>query len=342
MNKRSTSMKLAVIGYGYWGPNLARNFSAIGQTVKYIVDSSSAQRKKAELTYPAIITVPDADTAINDPDVDAVVIALPVRFHYEIAKKALIAGKHVLVEKPMTVNSTEADDLIEIATKNNLVLMPDHTFLYTGAVRKIKSLIETGEVGEVLYFDSTRVNLGLFQSDVNVLWDLAPHDISILNYISNEKPISVAATGKAHSENNLENIAFITVNYASNFIAHINISWVSPVKIRNVLIGGTKKMLVYNDLEPTEKVRVYDSGYKVTDLEEQNRFKVDYRVGDILIPKLDTTEALAEMAKDFVRAVESNGKYSPVSDMHLGALVIKILEAAEQSIKHNGTEVKIS
>jgi len=334
-------MKLAVIGYGYWGPNLVRNFTAVGQTVKYIIDSNPAQLAKAEKTYPSAIISSDVDAAINDPEIDAVAIALPVRFHYEIAKKALLAGKHVMVEKPMTSSGAEADELIELAVSKNLILMPDHTFLYTGAVRKIKSLIESGELGDILYFDSVRVNLGLFQADVNVLWDLAPHDISILSYVVGEKPKSVSATGKSHGESPIENIAYLTMHYDSDFIAHATASWVSPVKLRTVLIGGTKKMIVYDDNEPTEKIKVYDSGFEFKDVEEQNKFRVDYRVGDIYIPKLEMTEALALMAKDFVEAVESGGKHIPVSDMHLGALVVKTLEAAEKSIKQNGAEVSL-
>jgi len=335
-------MKLAVFGYGYWGPNLVRNFMAVGQTVKYVVDSSPAQLQRVSKTYPSIITTTDADTAINDSEVDAIIIALPVRFHYELSKKALLAGKHVMVEKPMTVTGDEADDLIEIAMSKKLVLMPDHTFLYTGAVRKIKSLIDTGELGNMLYFDSVRVNLGLFQHDVNVLWDLAPHDISILSYLFDEKPISVSATGKSHSESGIESIAYLTMHYQSNFIAHATASWISPVKLRTVLIGGTKKMIVYDDIEPTEKVKVYDSGFEFKDAQEHNKFRVDYRVGDIYIPKLEMTEALMGMATDFVSAVESGGKHIPVSDMHLGALVVKTLEAAEKSIKKNGAEVTLA
>ena len=335
-------MKLAVIGYGYWGPNLVRNFTAVGQTVKYIVDSSPSQMEKAKKTYPSAIVTSDVDAAINDPEIEAVAIALPVRFHYEISKKALLAGKHVMVEKPMTASGREADELIELATSKNLILMPDHTFLYTGAVRKIKSLIESGELGDILYFDSVRVNLGLFQSDVNVLWDLAPHDISILSYIFGEKPLSVSATGKSHGVGSIENIAYMTMHYESDFIAHATASWVSPVKLRTVLIGGSKKMILYDDNEPTEKIKVYDSGFEFKDFEEQAKVRVDYRVGDIYIPKLEMTEALALMAKDFVEAVESGGAHIPVSDMHLGALVVKTLEAAERSIKQNGAEVNLS
>jgi len=334
-------MKLAVFGYGYWGPNLVRNFTAIGQTIKYIVDNNPAQLQKAGKAYPSAITTSDIDAVINDSEVDAVLIALPVRFHYDVAKKALLAGKHVMVEKPMTVTGAEADELIDIATSKNLILMPDHTFLYTGAIRKIKSLVDSGELGEILYFDSVRVNLGLFQHDVNVLWDLAPHDIAILSYLINEKPISVSATGKSHGKGNIENIAYLTMHYQSDFIAHATASWVSPVKLRTVLIGGTKKMIVYDDNEPTEKVRVYDSGFEFKDEEEHNRFRVDYRVGDIHIPKLEMTEALAGMATDFIKTIESDGKHVPVSDMHLGAMVVKTLEVAERSIKEKGAEVKL-
>jgi predicted dehydrogenase len=237
----------------------------------------------------------------------------------------------------MTSSSAEAEQLIILAEQKGLTLMVDHTFLYTGAVQKMKKMIENGEIGEIKYFDSTRINLGLFQADVNVLWDLAPHDISILNFLINKKPKSVQSTGISHTKNEIENIAYLTVNYDDDFIAHFNCSWTSPVKIRMTLIGGDKKMIVYNDLDPYEKIRVYDTGYIHKTDEDKNRIMVDYRAGDIYIPKIESKEALSLMAADFITAITHNIK--PISDSHSGLEVIKILEASQKSIKNNGKEI---
>jgi predicted dehydrogenase len=279
------------------------------------------------------------DNIIKDPAIDAVAIATPVFTHFQLAKTALKNGKHVLLEKPMTSTSKEAEGLIEIASKNGLSLMVDHTFLYTGAVQKIKQLIDTDTIGKVKYLDSTRINLGLFQPDINVLWDLAPHDISILTHLVNEKPYSLNATGVSHTNNGLENIAFLTVNFESGFIAHFNCSWTSPVKIRLMLIGGDKKMIVFNDLEPTEKIKIYDTGYNVKTDEEKQKLLIDYRTGDIFIPKTPSTEALALMAEDFAQYILNDKR--PVSDFNSGLSVIKVLEASNESIKNKGKEVRI-
>jgi len=254
-----------------------------------------------------------------------------------LQKKALLSGKHVLVEKPMTDSAPKASELVDIAREKGKVLMVDHTFLYTGAVKKIKQIVSEKHVGEIQYFDSVRINLGLFQSDINVLWDLAPHDISILQYIDEELPCSVVATGICHTENEIENIAYLTLNYTSNKIAHFTLSWTSPVKIRKILIGGTRKMIVFDDIEPTEKVKVYDTGYKVKTKEDKEKILVDYRAGDIYIPKLDATEALEGMAKDFLNAVEEGTE--PVSNWKSGLNVVRILDAAQKSIKNKGKEV---
>jgi predicted dehydrogenase len=331
-------MKIGIIGYGYWGPNLVRNFSGIGScTIKKVADQRKERLDVLAKSYPGIEGVMTADDIIADPEIDAVVIATPVFTHYEIARKALDEGKHVLIEKPMTSTSEQALGLIELAAKKQKVLMVDHTFLYTGAVQKIKELIDSGELGNINYFDSSRINLGLFQPDINVLWDLAPHDISILSFLYKESPYSVHATGTCHTGNGIENIAYLTVNYESGFIAHFNCSWSSPVKIRLLLIGGDKKMIVFNDLEPTEKIKVYDTGYKHTTDEEQYRIRVDYRSGDIYIPKINMKEALSGMAADFVSAIIN--KTTPVSDFNSGLEVIRILEASQVSIKNNGKEV---
>jgi predicted dehydrogenase len=287
--------------------------------------------------YPNITVTTNLQDVFADKMIDAVVIATPVFSHYTLAKQALQAGKHVLVEKPMTACVQEAEELIELAGKMGKLLMVDHTFLYTGAVEKIKQLVQSGEIGRINYIDSIRINLGLFQSDVNVLWDLAPHDISICVNMIPKMPYSVQARGISHTRNGIENIAYLTLNFPSDLIAHFNCSWSSPVKIRQMLFGGDKKMIVYNDMEPTEKVKIYDSGFDVKSNEEINKIKVDYRMGDIYIPKLKTTEALTDMARDFVGSVTKGRQ--PVSDWQTGLMVVKILEAADASIKAKGKEV---
>jgi predicted dehydrogenase len=333
-------LKIGIIGFGYWGPNLVRNFTnQLEAIVVMVADGRNERLQVLKKNYPNIDAVQSAEDILKNPNIDAVVIATEVFSHYKLAKEALLNGKHVLLEKPMTSSSIEAEDLIDIALKKNLVLMVDHTFLYTGAVQKIKELIDDNAIGSPRYFDSSRINLGLFQNDINVLWDLAPHDISILTFLIKNKPFSVNATGISHTKNNIENIAYMTVNYEQDFIAHFNCSWTSPVKIRQTLIGGDSKMIVYNDLEPSEKVRVYDTGYDHRTDEELNRIRVDYRNGDVYIPKLNSKEALFSVAEDFISSIIYNN--TPLSNAYLGLEVVKILEASEISIKNNGKEVKI-
>lgn len=332
-------LHVGVIGYGYWGPNIVRNFfSAPDCALKMVADGRAERRALINKTFPSIETVADGDEIINHPQIEAVVVATPVFTHYALAKKALLAGKHVLIEKPMTSSVAEADELIELAAQKGLTLMCDHTFLYTGAVQKMKELITTGVIGTAGYFDSTRINLGLFQADVNVLWDLAPHDLSILTYLIEDEPVSINATGISHTRNSIENIAYMTVNYQSNFIAHFNCSWTSPVKVRQTLIAGDKKMILYNDLEPSEKVRVYDTGYVHKSDEDKKQIMVDYRTGDVYIPKLSGKEALAGVAEDFVQSVLQKRK--PLSNAFLGRAVVNILEASQKSIKAQGKEIK--
>lgn len=331
-------MNIAIIGFGYWGPNLVRNFFATeGCNVLMVADTREERLEILRKLYPSIQTATSIQSVLTSPEIDAVVIATPVSTHYQFAKDALNNGKHVLVEKPMTRSSAEAMELIQIAEQKGKLLMVDHTFLYSGAVQKMKELIDGGDIGKLNYFDSTRINLGLFQPDMNVLWDLAPHDISILHYLVSEKPYSVNATGISHTGNGIENIAFMTITYKSGLIAHFNCSWSSPVKIRMTLVGGDKKMILYNDIEPTEKIKVYDTGYSVKTDEEKQKILVDYRAGDVFIPKLNMQEALAGLAKDFVRSINTGSK--PVSGAALGLDVVKILEAAEHSIKNKGMEV---
>jgi predicted dehydrogenase len=335
-----TNIKVGVIGYGYWGPNIVRNFFATPDcTVRMVADGRPERLNLLAKTFPSIQGVKDAEDIIGSKEVDAIVIATPVHTHFELAKRALLQGKHVLIEKPMTSSVREADELIELATKKGLTLMADHTFLYTGAVQKMKEIIQTEVIGTPLYFDSSRINLGLFQPDINVLWDLAPHDISILTYLIAEIPESINATGISHTGNKIENIAYLTVNYNSNFIAHFVCSWSSPVKVRQTLIGGDKKMILYNDLEPSEKVRVYDTGYNHKTEEDRTRIMVDYRTGDVYIPKLSSREALAGVADDFIQSVIH--KREPMSNAMLGKSVVRILEASQESIKNNGKEIRI-
>ena len=331
-------MNIAIIGYGYWGPNLVRNFSQLNNCkVKMVSDFRQDRLVIVSKTYPGIKVSTDPDDILLSKEIDAVVIATPVFTHFSLAKKALENGKHVLLEKPMTSTIKEAEELMNLAKQKGLLLMVDHTFLYTGAVMKMKQLINEKTIGEIQYFDSSRINLGLFQIDVNVLWDLAPHDISILLHLINKKPYSVNATGVSHTKNGIENVAYLTINYSENFIAHFSCSWTSPVKLRTMLIGGDKKMLVFNDLEPSEKIRIYDTGYNYKTDEEKNRLMVDYRTGDVYIPKLESKEALFGMASDFINSIIN--KTEPLSNSKLGLDVIQILEASQQSIKNKGKEI---
>ena len=333
-------VKIGLIGYGYWGPNLVRNFLLQDECrVLQIADNKPEKLALVQKIHPTIAVTSSFDDLVNNTELDAILISTPVFTHFDLAQKALSAGKHVLLEKPMASSSREAEELHELALKKNLVLMVDHTFLYTGAVQKMKELISGKFIGKPLYFDSTRINLGLFQQDINVLWDLAPHDLSIMLHLIHEKPFSVNATGISHTGNQVENIAYMTVNFNSGFIAHFDCSWSSPVKVRSTLIGGDKKMIYYNDLEPTEKIKIYDTGFNHKTDEDKTRILVDYRVGDIYIPKLSNHEALAGVATDFIRAVTQ--KTTPIADSRLGCEVVKILEASQESIKQKGREVKI-
>lgn len=332
-------MKIAILGYGYWGPNLVRNFNnAKDCEVSWVFDMSEQQLIKVNNSHPNIKTTMLLDDVLNDTETTAVAIATPVFTHFKLAKMALLAGKHVLIEKPMTSSVTEANELIALAKEQGKILMVDHTYLYTDAVQKIKQLLDEGQIGKLQYIDSTRINLGLFQRDVNVLWDLAPHDISICNYLMDELPMAVQAVGVAHTDNNLANIAYLTLFYKNNQIAHFNCSWVSPVKIRQMLIGGDQKMILFNDLETTEKIRIYDKGYSVVPESDRDRLLVDYRIGDITIPKIPQTEALGAMAKDFIQSIENNTQ--PLSSSKSGLEVVKILEAAEKSIQNKGEYIE--
>ena len=341
MEKNMKDLKIAVIGYGYWGPNLVRNFTNLeNSTVSHVVDESPDRLEKVKKLYPSINATSSLTEILENPEIDCIIIATPISTHYDIAKKALEHNKHVLVEKPMTNSVKHAKELIELSKKKKKVLMVDHTYLYTGAIQKIKKIIDKNMIGEIQYIDSTRINLGLFQSDVNVLWDLAAHDISICSYLMNENPISVQAMGKSHTDSDFEDIAYLTLHFKSKKIIHFNCSWISPVKIRYMLIGGNKKMIIFNDLETTEKVKIYDTKYKTkTNPKNDRQILADYRVGDIFIPKLTTREGLSSMVEDFVSAIIDKTK--PISNYDIGLQVVKILEAAQRSITNQGKEVKI-
>lgn len=337
--ERTGTIRVGVIGYGYWGPNVVRNLSALENcTVAGLCDRSPAALKRASRLYPGVPLTTDFSEMIAASDVDAVAIVTPVWTHYELAKAALEQGKHVFVEKPFTSTSAQAEELIELAARRNLQIMVDHTFLYSGAVRKIRELVDNGTLGPLYYFDSTRVNLGLFQHDVSVVWDLAPHDLSIMDYIIREKPEAVVATGGNHL-NGLADMAFITIYFPGNIVAHINVNWLSPVKVRTTLIGGRDKMLVWNDLEPDEKIKVYDKGVAITSGEGVYNLLVSYRSGDVWAPKCDATEALRLELGTFLSSIERSE--APVNDGQAGLRVVRLLEAAEESLHARGRLVAL-
>lgn len=331
-------LNIGVVGYGYWGPNIVRNFSSIpGAKVVSVCDLESRALTQVAKNYPDMKVTHDSNDILTAPDIDAVAVITPVSTHFEIAKKALLNGKHIFVEKPFTASIDQAEELIELAEKKNLTIMVDHTFLFTGSVRKIKEYIDDDVLGGLYYFDSTRINLGLFQRDVNVIWDLAPHDLSIMNYLINKRPIAVAATGISHFDNEIENVAYITIYFPGNLIAHFNLSWISPVKIRTTLIGGQKKMIVWNDLAADEKIRVYDRGVESTQhlsKENEQTMRTSYRTGDMWSPRVTETEALKCEAEYFVECVNNNQK--PINDGVAGLDVVRILQATERSIKMGG------
>jgi predicted dehydrogenase len=334
-------MNIGVIGCGYWGPNLVRNFSEIpGARVKTVSDFKPELLAKVQARYPSIQITTDCRDIFTDPKIDAVAIATPVSTHFDLALAALQAGKHVMVEKPMTATTEQAHRLIDEAERRNLVLMVDHTFVYTGAVRKMRELVASDRLGDIYYYDSVRVNLGLFQHDVNVLWDLAVHDLSIMDYVLQSKPYAVSATGISHLPGRPENIAYLTLFFASNLIAHINVNWLAPVKVRRTLIGGSQKMIVFDDLDPSEKVKVYDKGITVNDnAENVYQMLVGYRTGDMWAPQLDTTEALRTEGLHFIQCIQQGDR--PITDGEAGLRVVRILEAATQSLKKQGRLVEL-
>jgi len=334
-------INIGIIGAGYWGPNLVRNFNVQPDCkVVAVADAKADRREFIAGNYPGIDTVADSDELLNNTRLDAVVIATPVATHFDLAKKALSSGRHVLLEKPMTASVAEALELIELAEKKHLRLMVDHTFIYTGAVRKVRELIDARTIGDILYFDSVRVNLGLFQHDVNVIWDLAPHDVSIMDYLMADRAVGVSAVGRRHFESSVEDIAYLTVVFDSNSIAHFHVNWIAPVKVRTMLIGGTKRMVVYDDMEPSEKIKVYDKGVEfMADEEAVRKILVEYRIGDMTAPKIDGTEALRLMSREFLDAIEQNR--TPLTDGQAGYRVVRVLEAANRSLADNGKLVSL-
>jgi predicted dehydrogenase len=330
-------VNFGVIGYGYWGPNIVRNLAAIeGSRVQAIADTSPAARKRAQKAYPGVGATADAMDLILAPDIDAVAVISPAWTHFELAKAALQNGKHVFVEKPFTANVAQGEELIELALEKNLRIMVDHTFLFTGAVRKISQLLEEGTLGKLYYYDSTRVNLGLFQHDINVLWDLGAHDLSIVDHLIKASPEAVVATGQKHL-NDYEDVAFVTLYYPDHVIAHINVNWLSPVKVRTTLIGGEKRMLVWNDLEADEKIRVYDRGVDITNQEGVYELLVNYRSGDMWSPHLEQVEALNRELSYFVECIIH--AQEPFNDGRAGLRVVKVLEAASRSLATRGSLV---
>lgn len=334
-------ISIGVVGYGYWGPNLVRVFMENpGSKVIAVSDRRPERLALVSSRYPTIKTFLNQDELIKDPAIDAVAIATPVSSHFDLALQVLSAGKHLLIEKPLASTSEQALRLVEEANRRTRVLMVDHTFNYTGAVRKIQQLVAEGELGEIYYFDSVRVNLGLFQRDVNVMWDLAVHDVSILDYVLSSRPIAVSATGMSHIPEEPANIAYLTLYFENRFIAHIHVNWLAPVKVRRTLIGGSRKMVLYDDVEPSEKVKIYDKGITVNkSLESMYQMLVSYRTGDMWAPKLDTTEALSTEAAHFIDCVEHSKK--PLSDGEAGLRVVRILEAATRSMSGRGSPVEI-
>jgi predicted dehydrogenase len=332
-------IRIGVIGYGYWGPNIVRNLRGLeGCHVAAVCDQSAKALKRIKQAHPDLAVTTCSADLLKATDIDAIAVVTPVATHFELAKAALENGKHVFVEKPFTATTSQAEELIELAERKHLTIMVDHTFLFTGAVRKIRELIEEGVLGDLYYYDSTRVNLGLFQHDVSVIWDLAPHDLSIMSNLIPSEPEAVVATGQAHL-NGLVDVAFLTVYFPGNTIAHINVNWLSPVKVRTTLLGGEKKMLVWNDLEADEKLKIYDKGAQMSSGQGLYELMVSYRSGDMWAPRVEQTEALRVELGHFMDCVVRGE--TPVNDGVAGLKVVKILEAADRSLADRGRAVRL-
>jgi predicted dehydrogenase len=334
-------INIGIIGYGYWGPNLVRNFAELSRAkVAAVADLDPKRLELVSRRFPNVKTTTNWQDLIRDPKIDAIAIATPVHTHFELGMAVLKAGKHLWLEKPMAETSLQARKLVDEAAKRNRVLLVDHTFIYTGAVRKMGEIVNNGELGRIYYYDSIRVNLGLFQRDVSVISDLAVHDFSILDYLLKEQPVAISAGGINHFPGTPENLAYITMFYDSGTIAHTNVSWLAPVKVRQILLGGSKKMITYDDLEPSEKVKIYDKGISFTDDPAQiYEMRVGYRTGDMWAPKLDGAEALTVEAEHFLDCIEQNK--TPLTDGQLGLRVVQMLEAATSSMRGRGETVHL-
>lgn len=333
-------INVGLIGFGYWGPNMARNVQEnSGMRLHAICDLEAPALNLARQRYPGVLCTGQADDLFAIEQIDAIIIATPVNTHYQLASQALGAGKHVLVEKPMTDSVTTATELMESAVRAGKVLMVDHTFVYSPAVQTLKKIISSGELGDILYYDSVRINLGLFQHDINVIWDLAPHDISIMNYTIGKQPLWVSAHGSSHVGNHLENVAYVTLGFDDDFLAHFHVNWLAPVKIRQTLIGGSRKMVVYNDMEPTEKIKIYDRGIDVIPQEGIYETLIQYRIGDIAVPHLDNREPLKTELEHFLDCIENDR--IPWTGSLAGIQVVKVLAAAQESIKQNGIPIDL-
>jgi predicted dehydrogenase len=335
------NFKVAIVGYGYWGPNLVRNFTAAeGAVVSHVCDLNAERVKKAASTFPAVAVTQSLEDVLSDPTVDLIAVATPVSTHHKLALLALKAGKHVMVEKPLTSSAKLARDIVATAERCKRQVFVDHTFIFTPAVQKMREIYKRGDLGRLLYYDSMRVNLGLFQHDVNVVWDLVPHDVAILDFLLDGRmPVSASCTGVAHFGAQHADLAYLTLKYDDDFVAHINVNWLAPVKVRQILLCGDRRMLVYDDNSASEKIKLYDSGVNIERTEDVYQALVQYRIGDILVPRLDTGEALEIEAGNIVAALRGTAR--PVCDGHAGARVVSVLEAADASLGLGGEPVSI-
>jgi len=332
-------LRVGVIGYGYWGPNIVRNFQGHEKAdVVAVCDKNPKSLSRVRHSHPEVPVTSDQMEILTSTQVDVVAVVTPVWTHFELAKLALENGKHVFVEKPFTSTTAQAEQLIELAERKNLKIMVDHTFLFTGAVKRIKQFVDDGTLGGLYYYDSTRVNLGLFQHDCNVIWDLAPHDLSIMDHLIMSKPEAIVATGANHLNGHAD-VAFLTIYYPNNLIAHINVNWLSPVKVRTTLLGGEKKMLVWNDLEADEKIKLYDRGVQMMSGEAVYQQLVSYRTGDMWSPNIEQIEALKVEASYFIDCIRNNKR--PFNDGEAGLRIVRMLEAADESLKLRGKVVKV-
>lgn len=334
---------IAIVGYGYWGPKLVRNFLINGALAPvFIVEENPERLARGLRENPGAQGLASFAVALAHPDIAAVALATPVASHHPLAKAALLASKHVLVEKPLATTAAHADELVALAAARGLALGVDHTYVYHPAVQRIREFVRSGELGRLAYIDSSRINLGLFQHDVNVLWDLAVHDLAIINTLTDERPATVQAIGSARFTQDIENIGVLVLRYPSGLFVHVNCSWVSPVKLRHMLIGGDRKMIVYDDLNANEPVKIYDSGVVARNDDERQRLLYEYRIGDVYSPKIVQREALANLVADFARAVTGDHTQAMASDGRFGADTVRILEAAQHSIKNAGSEISLS